>query len=53
VPLADKEICLTFINDKRNKVKDLNIRTFLKVVDIYTGNPSVWRRLAEYSITAA
>lgn len=34
------------------QIGDLNIRTFLKVCDLYRRNPTNWRNLAEYVITA-
>lgn len=40
-----------FLNEFRHRCKDLNLRTFLKVADIRTSEPELWRDIAEYSIS--
>lgn len=47
-----KQECLDLLVEKRADIKDLNIRTFLKVADLRKRSKR-WREVAEYVITAA
>lgn len=41
-----------FLNDLRDRISDLNLRTFLKVVNVRISEPSCWKEIAEYIVTA-
>jgi hypothetical protein len=55
VPLAIKNECVAIISKHRNSVKDLNIRSLIKVIQFAENaeNLSDWKRLAVYSIITA
>jgi hypothetical protein len=46
-----KHEVINFLNEFRHRCKDLNLRTLLKVMDIRTSEPQLWRDIAEYSIS--
>jgi hypothetical protein len=41
-----------FLNELRDRISDLNLRTFLKVVNVRISEPSCWKEIAEYIVTA-
>jgi hypothetical protein len=44
--------CIELLNHMRNRVRDLNYRTFMKVARIRKENPNCWREMSTYMITA-
>lgn len=50
--LGTKMEAIDFMRTIKDHVKDLNIRTLLKVLDIRASDPEQWRDLAEYVLTA-
>jgi hypothetical protein len=48
----DKTAALDLIDKHKENIGDLNIRTFLKVLEIQHANPENWQELAEYVVTA-
>jgi hypothetical protein len=40
------------LNGLRDKIGDLNIRSFLKTCEIYSANPKQWKNVSEYVLTA-
>jgi hypothetical protein len=46
-----KREVIAFLSTIRHNVKDLNIRSFLKVLDIRVSEPTDWRDIAEYSVS--
>lgn len=49
---AKKKEVLDFMASIREKIVDLNIRTFMKVVDIRVTVPEGWQDMAEYILTS-
>jgi hypothetical protein len=47
-----KAEALELLDKFKDDIGDLNIRTFLKVLEIQHSNPETWQELAEYVITA-
>ena len=47
-----KTTVIDFIDEHKDKVGDLNMRTYLKVGDIMKEDPSDWKDAAEYMITS-
>lgn len=50
--LAHKMEALELLESKAEEIGDLNIRTYLKVLEVRHGDAGDWRDLAEYIITA-
>lgn len=50
--LEAKMEVIEFLDGLRDKIGDLNMRTFLKVCDLYSDDPADWRDVAEYMVTA-
>lgn len=51
-PMATKQDALDLLSKLADQVGDLNIRTFLKVLEIRKKNAANWKDLAEYVVTA-
>lgn len=41
-----------FLDEFRDQIGDLNLRTYLKVMTVRVSEPSAWRSIAEYVVTA-
>jgi hypothetical protein len=41
-----------FLDQFKDKIHDLNLRTFLKVINVRIMEPTCWREVAEYVVTA-
>lgn len=50
--LGTKMEAIDFMRTIKDHVKDLNIRTLLKVLDIRASDPEQWREISEYVLTA-
>jgi len=51
--VAVKTEVIELMDEFRDRTPDLNVRTFLKVIDIRTANPDVWRDMGEYALTTS
>lgn len=49
--ISVKNDVIDFLHSFRHRMKDLNMRTLLKVLDIRISEPTIWKDIAEYSIT--
>lgn len=52
MPLPEKVEVLNFLEEFKDGIRDLNIRTFLKVCDLRAAEPGDWRDIAEYVVTS-
>ena len=52
IELSVKLEVVQFMREIMTHIKDLNIRTMLKVLDIRVASPTEWRDIAEYVLTA-
>lgn len=51
IDISVKREVIDFLSALRHQMKDLNMRTFLKVLDIRVSEPTDWRDIAEYSVS--
>lgn len=52
LPMKAKLAVIKHLNSLRDKIGDLNIRSFLKTCEIYSANPKAWKNVSEYVLTA-
>lgn len=50
--IEQKREVLDFLSHFKAQIKDLNMRTFLKVCDVRVAEPADWREIGEYIVTA-
>lgn len=50
VPQQDQEMLLEFIDENKDKFNTVSLRTVVKLVDIYTKTPSLWREMASVGL---
>jgi hypothetical protein len=46
VPQKDQAMLLEFIDENKDRLNTLSLRTVVKLVDIYTKTPAMWRQMA-------
>jgi hypothetical protein len=53
IPMPVKTEVIQLMNRFRHMTGDLNVRTFLKVLDIRCSNPDIWEQMGEYTLTSS
>jgi len=51
ISLEEKQVCINFLKKYKNIIKDLNVRTLIKVIKIKTTQPNdIWEEMALYMV---